>query len=102
MNIELRKKIYTRSRLRNRHFKNPTKENETFYKKNEISVFHSEGSLSHNIFLENYETFLGNKGCLQNDDIILLDGEKIITSDRILAKCFNEHYINIVKRSSGF
>ena len=57
MNIELRKKIYTSSRLRNRYFKNPTKENEIFYKKNEISVFHSEGSLSHNIFLENYETF---------------------------------------------
>ena len=33
MNKELRKAIYTRSRLRNRYFKNPTKENETSYKK---------------------------------------------------------------------
>ena len=32
MNKELRKTIYTRSRLRNRYFKNPTKENETSYK----------------------------------------------------------------------
>ena len=33
INKELRKAIYTRSRLRNRYFKNPTKENETPYKK---------------------------------------------------------------------
>ena len=26
----------------------------------------------------------------------------MITNDRILAKRFNEHYINIVERSSGF
>ena len=32
MNKELRKVIYTRSNLRNRYFKNPTKENETSYK----------------------------------------------------------------------
>ena len=31
MNKELRKAIYTRSRFRNRYFKNPTKENETSY-----------------------------------------------------------------------
>ena len=46
--------------------------------------------------------FLTNKGCLENNDIILLDGEEMITNDRILAKRFNEHYINIVERSSGF
>ena len=51
MNKELRKAIYTRTRLRNRNFKNPTKENETSNKKQRISVFHSEGNLSHNIFL---------------------------------------------------
>ena len=45
--------------------------------------------------------FLTNKGCLENNDIILLDGEEMITNDRILAKRFNEHYINIVERSSG-
>ena len=51
MNKELRKAIYTGSRPRNRYFKNPTKENERSYKNNEISVCHSEGGLSHNIFL---------------------------------------------------
>ena len=46
--------------------------------------------------------FLTNKWCLENNDIILLDGEKTITNDRILAKRFNELYINIVERSNGF
>ena len=47
-------------------------------------------------------TFLTNKGCLENNDIIFRDGEEISTNDRILAKRFNEHYVNIVERSSGF
>ena len=46
--------------------------------------------------------FLANKGCLENNDIILLEGGEIIANYRILAKRFNEHYINIVDRSSGF
>ena len=41
--------------------------------------------------------FLTNKGCLENDNIILLDGEEMIANDRILAKRFNEHYINLVE-----
>ena len=52
-------------------------------------------------FCKTMEPFLTNKGCLENNDIILLDGEEMITNDRILAKRFNEHYINIVERSSG-
>ena len=46
--------------------------------------------------------FITNKGCVENNDIILLDGKEMITNDRILSKRFNEHYINIVERSSGF
>ena len=53
-------------------------------------------------FWKTMKPFLTNKGCLENNDIILLDGEEMITKDRILAKRFNEHYINIVERSSGF
>ena len=53
-------------------------------------------------FWKTMKPFLTNKGCLENNDIILLDGEEMITNDRILAKRFNEHYINIVERSSGF
>ena len=44
--------------------------------------------------------FLTDKGCLY--EIIHPDGEETITNDRILGKRFNEQYINIVERSSGF
>ena len=53
-------------------------------------------------FWKNMKPFLTNKRCLENNDIILLDGEEMITNDKILAKRFNEPYINIVERSSGF
>ena len=53
MNKELRKAIYTRSRLRNRYFKNPTKENETPYKKqrNKCVWLRRKSIVSRNIFL---------------------------------------------------
>ena len=47
------------------------------------------------------QPFLTNKGFLENKDITLIEGNKIITSERELAKTFNEHYINIVEKSSG-
>ena len=34
--------------------------------------------------------------------MILLDGEEMITNDRILASGFNELYINVLESSSGF
>ena len=87
-------------------------------KNNEISVCHSEGSLTtqhfskitskgimimtNKQFWKTMKPFPTNKGCLENNDIILLDGEEMITNDRILAKRFNEHYKNIVEHSSGF
>ena len=37
------------------------------------------------------KSFLKNKGCLENNDIIFLNGEEMIINDRILAKRFNEH-----------
>ena len=45
--------------------------------------------------------FLTNKGCLDNCGIMLRGDSKMITDDKRLAKLFNEHYINIVERSSG-
>ena len=47
------------------------------------------------------QPFLTNKGFLENKDITLIEGSKIITSERELAKTLNEHYINIVEKSSG-
>ena len=53
-------------------------------------------------FWKTMKPFLTNKGCIENNDIILLNGEVMITNDKIAAKRFNEHYINIVERTSGF
>ena len=52
-------------------------------------------------FWKTMKPFLTNKGCLDNCDIMLRGGNKMITGDKRLAKPFNEHYINIVERSSG-
>ena len=108
MNKELRKAIYTRSRLRNRYFKNPPKRMKRPMKEGRKSITQhfskitSKGIMTNKQFWKTMKPFLTNKGCLENNDIILLDGEEMITNDRILAKRFNEHYINIVERSSDF
>ena len=47
------------------------------------------------------QAFLKNKGLLENSDIILIEENQVITCKRELAKTLNEHYINIVEKSSG-
>ena len=92
------------------------KENETSYKKQRnkcvslrrrsitqhFSKITSKGIMTDKQFWKAMKPFLTNKGCLENNNIILLDGEVMIANDRILAKRLNKHYINIVKRSRGF
>ena len=116
LNKELKKATYIRSRLRNRYFKNPSKENETSYKNQRnkcvslrrksitqhFSKITSRGIMIKKQFLKTMKPFLTKKGCLENNGIILLDGEVMITNDRIFAKYFHEYYINIIERSSGF
>ena len=58
--------------------------------------------MANNQFSKTMNPFLRNEGCFENNDVILLDDEEMITYDWILAKYLNEHYTNIVKRSSGF
>ena len=50
-------------------------------------------------FWKTMKPFLTNKRCFEHNDIILLDGEDMITNDGILVKRFNELYINIVEDS---
>ena len=52
-------------------------------------------------FWKTIKPVLTNKGCLENSDIMLIDDDEMVTDDKTLAKTFNEHYINIVERSSG-
>ena len=112
---DLRKAIYTRSELRNKFIKNPTEVNEKLYKrqrnkcvlirKKSIKQYFfnitSKGIVTNREFWKTMKPFLTNKGCLDNCDIMLRGDNKMITDDKRLAKLFNEHYINIVERSSG-
>ena len=41
------------------------------------------------------------QGFLENNDITIIEENKVITRERELAKTFNEHYINTVDKSSG-
>ena len=52
-------------------------------------------------FWKTIKPVLTNKGCLENSDIMLINDDEMVTDDKTLAKTFNEHYINIVQRSSG-
>ena len=61
----------------------------------------SNGLVSNHDFWNLVKPFLSNKGVLHGTDITLVKEDKIITDDRELAEVFNDHYINIVEKSSG-
>ena len=115
MNKKLRKAIYTRSRLRNKFCKSPSKENEALYKKqrnkcvslrrksikkyfNDITNY---GIATNKNFWNLIKPFLTNKGHLNHQDIMIFDGKKIITSETELVEVFSNRYINIVEKSFG-
>ena len=62
----------------------------------------SNGIITNENFWKAIKPFLTNKGCLENSDIMLRDDEKVITDEKKLVQLFNDHYFNIVERSSGF
>ena len=114
-NKELRKAIYARSRLHNKFCKSPSKENKALYKKqrkkcvslrrksikkyfNDITNY---GIATNRNFWNLIKPFLTNKRHLNHQDIIIFDGKKIITNETKLVEVFNNHYINIVEKSSG-
>ena len=111
----MRKAIYVRSRLRNKFCKSPSEENERKYKrqrnlcaslrrkaiKQYFSNLTSKGIVTNKEFWKTIRSFLTNKGCLENSDIMLINDDEMVTDDKTLAKTFNEYYINTVERSSG-
>ena len=58
------------------------------------------GIATNKIFLNLLKPFLTNKGHLNHQDIMIFDGKKIINKTE-LGEVFNNHYINIVEKSSG-
>ena len=57
--------------------------------------------MSNKDFWNLVKSFLSNKGGLSDSNITLVKGEKMITDDAELTEVFNDHYINIVQKSSG-
>ena len=116
MNRDLQKTIYTRIRLKNKYWRDPSRENELAYKKqrnlcvpirresitNYSNKFTDKGLETNKSFWKFIKPFLTNKGTLTDCNITIVDGKKIISDDFELAKTFNNHYINTVEINSYF
>ena len=115
MNKILRKAIYTRSRLKNRYNKNPTDDNKIQYKKqrNEcvnlrkkaIKTYFKDitdsGIVENKKFWQTIKPFITNKSGISNNNIMIIENDSLVTDDKKLATIFNDHYINIIEKSSG-
>ena len=103
----MRKAIYTQSRLENKFCERKYKRQRNLYVslrlkaiKQYFSNITSKGIKTNKEFWKTIKPFLTNNDCLKNSDIMLINDGEMITDEK-LAKPFNEHYVNIVKRSSG-
>ena len=109
---EMRKAIYTRSRLRNKFCKNPFEENERKYKrqrnlfvslrckaiKQYFSNITCKGIVTNKEFWETIKPFLTNKSCLENSDIMLINDDEMVTFDTTLAKTFKNTTLILLNR----
>ena len=116
MNREFQKAIYTRTRLKNKYWRDSSRENELAYEKqrnlrvsirwksitNYLNKFTDKGLETNKSFWKFIKPFLTNKSTLTDCDITIVDRKKIISDDFELAKTFNNHYINTVEINSGF
>ena len=112
---ELRKEIYTRSKLKYKYNRYPIKKNNPIYKKQKnkcvslrrkaIKVYFNNmtktGVETNKDFWKLIKPYLTNKGFLENIEIMLTEKDKIVTEERKLVRIFNDHYKNIVERSCG-
>ena len=115
MNRELNKAIYVRSNLKKKFNKNPSKENELKFKKQRnrcvslrkkaikahFKKATENGHMSNKEFWNLVKPFLSNKGGLAGNDIMLVTDDKIVTDELALSEIFNNHYVNIVEKTSG-
>ena len=61
----------------------------------------ADGIVTDKSFWKFIKPFLKNKSCHLQNDIMLIENDEIITEEKDLVEIFNEHYINIVEKSSG-
>ena len=93
MNKNLRKSIYTRSRLKNNFNKNSTNENKVRYKKQRnfcvnlrkkaikehFKKITDSGIVENKTFWQTVQPFIKNKGGLNNNNITLVNNNSIIS-----------------------
>ena len=106
---KLRKAIMKRSRLENKFYKNRTEESSKAFKKQknycnrlykrERRNFYTQLDLKevtdNKMFWKTVSPLFGNKGgCKEN--IVLVDGDKVISEDAELAQTFNDYFENCV------
>ena len=115
INREFRKDIYKRSRLRNKFLKDPAKENELLFKtqrskylslrrkciKSCFQDVTKKGLVTNKSFWNFVKPFLTYKSCNTQNDIMLIDNGKDTIEESDLVETFNDHYINIIEKSSG-
>ena len=108
MTKQLRKAIMKRSELENKFYKKPSVENKKFFKKQknycnrlykrERLKFYKKleiNNLTDNKkFWRTMNPFFSNKG--NREDVVHIDGEKIISDDTEVAETFNEFFKNCV------
>ena len=111
VNKELRKVIYTRSRLQNKYWKNPTSEKEVRYKQQRnkfvslrkksmtlyLNKLTADGIVTNKSFWKFIKPFLKSKCCYEQNNVILIQNDQIITEEKDLVETFTKHYIDIVE-----
>ena len=115
MTKELSKAIMNKSKAKNKYLKWPSRENFLHLKKvknkcNSIcknskrQYFRNvtkEGIMCNKKFWSTVKPFLTNKGVFTEPQISINVNNEIINDEKNLVELFNEHYINIVHKTSG-
>ena len=101
--------------MRNKFWKGPSKENEFLFKtqrkkcvslqrkciKSYFQDVTKKGLFTNKSFWSFVKPFLTNKSCHTQNDIMLIDNGKVIVEESDLVEKIDDHYINIVEKSSG-
>ena len=57
--------------------------------------------MENKLFSKTMKPFVTNKSGISNDNIMIVDNERLITDDKELARMLNDHYINIIEKAVG-
>ena len=104
-----------KSKAKNQYVKRPSRENFLAFKKAEneyISInkkankdYFKEatkyGVMTNKELWKKLKSFLTNKGCFSEVQISIEVNDELVSDEKIFPEIFNQHYINIVQKSSG-